>query len=99
MIVITGIVRLRADKLEAARPHLRAFIEATRQEEGCLAYDFGEDAFDPGRLVASEKWRDEAALAAHLQSPHFAAWIAAVQDFAAGPPDLTVYEVASSRPL
>lgn len=99
MIVITGTVRLQANKLEAARPHLRAFIEATRKEDGCLAYDFGEDPFDPGRLIASEAWRDEAALGAHLKSAHFAAWIGAVQDFAAGPPDLTVYEIASSRPL
>jgi len=99
MILITGTVRLHADKLEAARPHLRVLIEATRQEGGCLAYNFGEDAFDPGRLIVSEAWRDEAALGAHLQTAHFAAWIAVVQGFAAGPPDLTVYEIASSRPL
>ena len=99
MILITGTVRLHADKLDAARPHLRALIEATRREDGCLAYNFGEDAFDPGRLVVSEAWRDEAALGAHLQTAHFAAWIAVVQTVAAGPPDLTVYEIASSRPL
>ena len=99
MIVVTGTIRLQADKLDAARPHLRALIEATRKEEGCIAYDFGEDAFDPGRLIASEAWRDEAALAAHLQTAHFAAWIGVVQTVAAGPPDLTVYEIASSRPL
>ncbi len=99
MILITGTVRLHADKLDAARPHLRALIEATRREDGCLAYHFGEDALDPGLMIASEAWRDEAALGAHLQTAHFAAWIAVVQGFAAGPPNLTVYEIASSRPL
>lgn len=99
MILVTGTVRLRADKLDGARPHLRALIEATRKEEGCIAYDFGEDASDPGRLVVSEAWRDEAALADHLKTAHFAAWIEVVKTVAGGPPDLTVYEIASSRPL
>jgi len=99
MIVITGAIRIPADKLDEARPALRALIEETRREDGCLAYSFGEDVLDPGLLVAAEAWRDGAALAAHLGAPHFAAWREIGADLGVSDIKLTVYEVASANPL
>ena len=99
MIVITGSIRIPADKLVEARAPLRALIEATRAEDGCLAYSFGEDVLDPGLMVAAEAWRDGAALGAHLNTPHFAAWRDLGADLGVSDVKLTVYEVASATPL
>ena len=49
---------------------MRALIEATYKNDGCLAYDVGEDPFDPGLLRFSELWPDHESLARHLQAPH-----------------------------
>jgi quinol monooxygenase YgiN len=99
MIVLTGTVRIPADKLDQARPLMKAVIEATRQEDGCLFYSFGEDVLDPGLIVIAEAWRDEACLGAHLGSGHFADWREAGAALGVADRKLTVYEAVSSKPL
>jgi quinol monooxygenase YgiN len=39
-----------------------------REEDGCLAYTLLEDQKKPGRFVTYERWRDAAALKAHMSS-------------------------------
>ncbi|MGD0941073.1 MAG: putative quinol monooxygenase [Terracidiphilus sp.] len=50
---------------------LRALAAASRQEPGCVTYipHFLED--DPNTVVIYEQYRDEKAMAAHRDSPHF----------------------------
>ncbi len=99
MIVLTGTIRIPADKLDQARPLMKAVIEETRKEDGCLFYSFGEDVLQPGLIVIAEAWRDEAALGAHLGSPHFTAWREANSGLGVSDRQLTVYEAVSSKPL
>jgi quinol monooxygenase YgiN len=99
MIVLTGTIRIPADKLDQARPLMQAVIEATRKEDGCLFYSFGEDVLQPGLIVVAEAWRDEASLGAHLGSSHFAAWRDAGAELGVSDRQLTVYEAVSSKPL
>ena len=70
MIVILGTVRLPPQKLEAARPVMAAMTRASRGEDGCIAYAYAEDVFEPGLIRVSEVWRDQAALDAHAKAPH-----------------------------
>lgn len=99
MIVLTGTVRIPAGKLDQARALMKAVIEETRKEEGCLFYTFGEDVLDPGLIVIAEAWRDEACLGAHLGSSHFAAWRDGAGALGVHDRQLTVYEAVSSKPL
>ena len=99
MIVLTGTIRIPADKLDQARPLMKAVIEATRQEEGCLFYSFGEDVLQPGLIVVAEAWRDEACLGAHLNALHFHTWREAGAALGVSDRQLTVYEAVSSKPL
>jgi quinol monooxygenase YgiN len=99
MIVLTGTIRIPADKLDQARPLMKAVIEATRREDGCLSYSFGEDVLEPGLIVIAEAWRDQACLGAHLASAHFAAWREANAALGVSDRQLTVYEAVSSKPL
>jgi quinol monooxygenase YgiN len=99
MIVLTGTVRIPVDKRDQARPLVKVLIEATRQEDGCLFYNFGEDVLEPGLIVVAEAWRDEASLGAHLNSPHFIAWRDAGAALGVSDRQLTVYEAVSSKPL
>jgi quinol monooxygenase YgiN len=99
MIVITGTVRIPPENLERARPGMKAMVEATRAEDGCLHYAFAEDVLEPGVIWVSESWRDGEAVGRHAASAHMAAWRAAGADLGIHAPDLTVYEAVSSRPL
>ena len=48
MIVITGHIRVAPDQMDALRPAMRAVLEATRKESGCLLYAYGEDVLELG---------------------------------------------------
>ncbi|WP_418990908.1 putative quinol monooxygenase [Alistipes sp.] len=60
---------------EACREELlgaaRELVAASLRDEGCVDYDLYESATRRDVLMICETWRDEAALAAHEQSPHF----------------------------
>jgi len=54
-------------------PHLtRAFTTATRNEPGCLWFDWSRSLDDPSEYVLVEAFRDADAGAAHVHSEHFA---------------------------
>jgi len=43
-----------------------------RAEDGNICYDYFFPANDNNKVLLVEKWRDEAALAAHMAMPHMA---------------------------
>lgn len=59
----------KADKVAELRQALVLAVTAFRQEDGCLSYTLLEDQQQIGRFVTYERWRDQAALNAHMQSP------------------------------
>jgi len=58
--------------IEAAAA-LSALAAASREEEGCYAYDVFESATAPGTFVTIEAWRSEDDMNAHMGTPHLAA--------------------------
>jgi quinol monooxygenase YgiN len=54
------------------REALLALVKATREEPGNLSYKLHEDPSSPGNFYLYEEYADQAALDAHMASPHFA---------------------------
>lgn len=52
------------------RETLEDMVAPTLAEPGCLAYELYLHPSDPSRVVLLEEWVDEAALAAHFETPH-----------------------------
>lgn len=57
----------------------RTMGAATRAEAGCLDYRMAVDVERPEVLILVERWRDEAALRAHFQTPHMQEFRAALR--------------------
>jgi (4S)-4-hydroxy-5-phosphonooxypentane-2,3-dione isomerase len=82
-----------------------AFMEALlsdargsiHDEPGCLRFDVLQDARDPHTLYLYEVYRDEAAIEAHRQAPHFLTWRETVKDWFDGAP--TVHQCLTVFPL
>ena len=72
MIVVTGLIEVKAESREAAAMVAATMAWATREEPGCIAYGFYADVEAPNRLRVYEEWTDQAALDAHFASPHMA---------------------------
>jgi quinol monooxygenase YgiN len=98
-IIVAGTVRVPADKLEGFRPHMLAMLTASRAEDGCLEYSYAQDVAEPSLIRVYEAWRDQAALDAHFQTLHMAAWRAAWPAFGVGERRLKLYEASVEQAL
>ena len=79
--------------------HKEAFMEAmlddargsVGNEPGCLRFDVLQDTEDPNRIHLYEVYRDEAAIEAHRQAPHYLKWRETTKDWRAAEPVRHVY--------
>lgn len=74
MLIIEGWLQFAPGEIDKFAEAARIMVEATHQEEGCLHYSFARDMANPDILRIAERWTDDAALDAHLTSPHMAAF-------------------------
>jgi len=73
MLIITGHMLTDPSQVEALAADLRAGVARTLKEDGCLGYAFAVDDAATGSILVSERWRDQAALSAHLATSEVAA--------------------------
>ncbi|GAA0666225.1 putative quinol monooxygenase [Streptomyces thermospinosisporus] len=71
MIFITAKFRVRPEYADQWPEITAEFTTATRQEPGCLWFDWSRSVEDPTEYVLVEAFRDDEAGAAHVQSEHF----------------------------
>lgn len=98
-VILAGTIRVAPERLEALRPHMRAQIEGSRSEPGCLAYALSEDPLDPGLIRVFEHFVDEAALAFHRASPHMAAWRACFPELGVHDRRMSSFDVSDYREI
>jgi (4S)-4-hydroxy-5-phosphonooxypentane-2,3-dione isomerase len=75
--------------------HVSEYLEAVRHdaehserdEPGCLRFDVIQDRDDANRFYYYEVYKDEAALEAHRQSPHFKLYVERTSRWLAAPPE------------
>ena len=79
--------------------HVDAFVEVTRRnhegsigEPGNIRFDVLRSADDATRFLLYEWYATDEAAMAHRETPHFAAWVAAVADWLVEPRYADVYE-------
>jgi quinol monooxygenase YgiN len=73
---LTYVVFLRAKDGQALllEAELRALVNPTRKEEGCLQYDLHRGADNAGTFLFHEVWETREHHTAHTKTPHFLRW-------------------------
>jgi quinol monooxygenase YgiN len=71
MIFITARFRVRPEDADRWTDIVADFTQATRNEPGCLWFDWSRSVDDPTEYVLVEAFRDGDAGGAHVQSDHF----------------------------
>jgi quinol monooxygenase YgiN len=99
VIVVQGWVQFAPDDVAAMRAAAADLVAATRVEEGCLDYAYAEDLHTPGLIWVNERWRDEAALNAHLGQPHIAAFNAKLRGVRISAARVVAYGATGERVL
>ena len=96
-VVVIGILRFPPDKVSEVLPHLKALVEATYTNDGCIAYDVAEDPFDPGLIRFSELWPNHESLSRHLQAPHIEPWRTVARRCGLLERKFTAYDISGVR--
>ena len=96
-VILAGTVRFPKDGMTAARPRMQEMMRLSRAEDGCIAYVYSEDLLEPGLVHVFEIWRDEAALHAHHEAPHFLAWRASRAEIGMSDRRMRRHDVAATR--
>ena len=99
MLMVIGTAKLGEGAIDQGRVALDAIITASRQEEGCIDYAYAIDVLDPSILRITEKWVDEAALVAHFQTPHMAAFQKALGELEIAILDVKKFQADDGAPL
>jgi quinol monooxygenase YgiN len=92
-IQVVAHITARPDKVEETRAVCTGLIAATRREAGCIRYQLYQNNADPTDFTFVEEWESDAALDAHMQTPHVAAAIARAAEILAAPPDIRRYSL------
>lgn len=71
MIFITAKFRVKPEHADQWPQISAGFTNATRNEPGCLWFDWSRSVEDPNEYVLVEAFRDGESGAAHVQSEHF----------------------------
>ena len=84
MIIVQGVIPMRADCREQALQLARNMADATQSEPGCVSYDFYVSLSDPNTLMVFQEWESMEALMAHFQTPHMEEFLRALPELVSG---------------
>ena len=71
MICLVVDVEIKDGKQEELLKIIKPLIEGSQKEEGCIEYHFYKQSDSDISYVFIEKWKDQAALDFHKQTPHY----------------------------
>ncbi|WP_421508224.1 putative quinol monooxygenase [Erwinia rhapontici] len=75
MLIISGYIHVRPEDLGEFVSDMQSLSKGVRQREGDYSYDIAVEDYSAGKLLISERWKDQAALSAHLESADTLAFI------------------------
>jgi quinol monooxygenase YgiN len=70
-IILNVFIEAAQGREEELGNLLKGLVGPTRSEPGCLGYELNASREKPGAFLFYEKFADQAALDAHVASPHF----------------------------
>ena len=66
------LASLHCKKAEGAfDTELKKLVDASVQEDGCIAYELFQYKDEPTLYVIKDEWKDEDALSRHMETPHY----------------------------
>jgi quinol monooxygenase YgiN len=99
MVIVMGTCKMAAGEIDRLIEPMRAQIEATRAETGCLHYAFSRDVLDPDLLQIGERWESNEAIEAHFQSLHMATFNAVLKGASVLSISVKAYDESGERVL
>jgi quinol monooxygenase YgiN len=94
MIIVTGSVHARPDKLDEVLAASLEHVHRSRTEPGCLLHSVHQNVEDPTVVVFVEHWESRDALTAHFGRPDSNSFVKTLAALAAERPTMEIYEAS-----
>jgi len=91
MIRVVAKNHIKTGEKEKAITLMRELVDATRKEDGCVAYDVAENNANPLELTMLEAWETKEALDRHMASEHFTRLVPAIGALCDKAGEITLY--------
>lgn len=95
MIIVHGTIPIRPDCREQALNLARRMADATREELGCISYDFYIGLSNPNTLMLFQEWENMESLMGHFQTEHMDEFLKQLPDVVSGEITTKRYAVQS----
>jgi quinol monooxygenase YgiN len=99
MVIQLVRVSIKPERRDRWLEMIRANAAQTRSDAGCESYEVAEDLETPNTFLLVERWRDLEAQYDHFRDPAFGELMGSLEDLLAGPPEVSIHEVASTLSL
>jgi quinol monooxygenase YgiN len=99
MVIQLVRVSIRPEQRDRWLELIRRNAADTRSEEGCESYHVSEDLETPNTFAIVERWSSLDAQYDHFRNPQFGELMGALGDVLAGPPEVSLHDVASTLTL
>ena len=91
MIIVTATITGKPGKRDELIFRSQDVIKSTRLEQGNISYELLASTEDEDVLLMFEKWENREVLDAHMQTEHFKAFGAAIEDLMAKELEIAIY--------
>ncbi|PCH61458.1 MAG: hypothetical protein COC19_04685 [SAR86 cluster bacterium] len=85
MIMVQSTFQLIPEKKTDLLAIVTTMIEASRQESGCISYEFYEGLSDSNQLVLLQEWKSPQHLQGHYQTTHMEEFLSKLGDYLLSP--------------
>lgn len=90
-VILTADMQIRPNEEEAAIGILKQLAVKSRQEAGCLIYEFHQGKMEKASFFLLEKWADKEAFSSHRNSEHLRTAMEALTPISATPTSFKVW--------
>ena len=93
MIIVHGTFPIKAEVRDDALDLMRQMAAASREENGCITYEFYVGLSDPNTLLLFQEWVSVDALQGHFETEHMEAFLQELPNVLDGEVATRRYEV------
>jgi quinol monooxygenase YgiN len=96
MVAVIAKIGVKEGKADELVQLLKDILPSVKQEEGTLYYTVNRDRTNPNLVVVVEKYKDDAAFAAHGSTPYLAELFGKAQSIVEGDMELMLMDEIAS---
>ncbi len=95
--MITAKVFIKAGREADFISAAQIMIENSNQEEGCLGYMLYQDPYETTNFIFVEKYRNQAAIDFHFETPYFKEFGTITADMTSKPAEVKILDIAGEK--